>query len=438
MVSLPMPASGSLHTLPQWLAWLETLSPREIDLGLERVLEVLGRLELRRPELVIHVGGTNGKGSCAAMLEALLRRSAGGCVGCYTSPHLLQYNERIRIDGVPAGDSEIIRALERVESVRQGLPLTYFEFGTLAALVVFERRGADTLVLEIGMGGRLDAVNAIEPDAGIITNVARDHCEWLGSDVESIAVEKAGIMREGKPVIFGSDIVPAAITSIAAKVGADLRILGRDFSFAQDARSPDRWTWRGRGVVLEGLALPSLTGRFQLQNASAVLALLEVTGQQSLLSRDTVSEVLRKLSVPGRFQWLDENRRWLLDVAHNPHAAAGLADSLAALEPRRRITAIIGVLADKDLPGIVAPLVSRVDRWIAVTARNPRALDARLLAQSIAHLSNKPCLIMEDLGQAMLHARRHAKDDELILVTGSFYTVGPALEEWHSQHAKMA
>jgi dihydrofolate synthase/folylpolyglutamate synthase len=432
MRSLP---AGSLQSLPDWLAWLETLSPREIDLGLERVLEVLGRLELERPARVFHVAGTNGKGSCAAMLEALLL-NGGRRVGCYTSPHLLRYNERIRVHGVPASDDEIIAALEAVESVRDGLPLTYFEFGTLAALRVFEQSGADTLVLEIGMGGRLDAVNAVEPDAGIITNVARDHCEWLGSDVETIAVEKAGIMRPGKPVVFGSDIVPAAITAIAAKVGADLRILGRDFSSARDADT-GLWTWRGRRVVRKGLTMPSLTGRFQLQNASAVLALLEATAEDDLLTREAVSRALQGVAVPGRFQWLGADRRWLLDVAHNPHAAAGLADSLSGLEPRRPVTAIVGVLADKELAGIVAPLIPLVDRWIAVTAHSPRALDARALAQSIAHLSNKPCLIMEDLPEAMTYADRVAAADALILVTGSFYTVGPALEQWRRKHAEL-
>jgi dihydrofolate synthase/folylpolyglutamate synthase len=420
-----------LQSLSDWLDWLETLSPREIDLGLERVLEVLGRLELRKPARVFHVAGTNGKGSCAAMLEGMLL-NGGRRVGCYTSPHLLRYNERIRVNGVPVDDGDIIDALETVESVRHGLPLTYFEFGTLAALSVFERSGADTLVLEIGMGGRLDAVNAVEPDAGIITNVARDHCEWLGSDVETISVEKAGIMRAGKPVIFGSNIVPAAITATAAEVGADLRILGRDFSFAQDANA-GLWTWRGRKVVLDGLTMPSLTGPFQLQNASAVLALLEVTAQHDLLSPQAVSRALQGLFLPGRFQWLGAERRWLLDVAHNPHAAAGLADSLSALE-RSPVTAIIGVLADKDLAGIVTPLVPHVDRWIAVTARNARALDARVLAQSVAHLSARPCLIMDELPEAMNHADRSADGDALILVTGSFYTVGPALEAWRLKH----
>ena len=419
----------TFYSLADWLAWLETLSPREIDLGLERVLAVLERLALRKPALVIHVAGTNGKGSCSAMCEALLRQ-APGLVGCYTSPHLLRYNERIRVDGDAVEDDEIIAAFEAVELVRQGLPLTYFEYGTLAALVVFDRRQADRLVLEIGMGGRLDAVNAVEPDAGIITNVARDHCEWLGSDVESIAREKAGIMRRGKPVIYGSDIVPAAITACASTSGADLRILGRDFSFTRNTSSEERWTWRGRQVVLQDLAAPSLTGLFQLQNAAAVLALLESIGHTGLLTREGVSNAMAGLSVPGRFQWLGAGRRWLLDVAHNPHAAGGLGASLAALRPRRPVTAIIGVLADKELPGIISPLVPHVDRWIAVTAHSGRALDARVLAQSIANASNKPCLVMESLPAAMQHADHLAGEDGLILVTGSFYTVGPALEEW--------
>lgn len=360
------------------------------------------------------------------MLEALLR-SARARTGCYTSPHLLRYNERIRIDGIPASDAEIISALETVESVRQGLPLTYFEFGTLAALVVFERNRADTLVLEIGMGGRLDAVNAVEPDAGIITNVDRDHCEWLGNDVETIAREKAGIMRQGKPVIFGSECIPAAIPACAAKTGADLRILGRDFWYTRDPSRPEQWSWRGRQVSLEGIAVPSLAGRFQLQNAAAVLASLEAIGRTDVLNPDRVSEALQNLSLPGRFQWVRGNRRWLLDVAHNPHAAAGLADSLSALEPGSPVTAIVGVMADKELPGIVMPLAPYVRRWIAITAVNPRALPARELAQSIAHLVNKPCLIMDDLSEAMKFAGQ-AEDDGIILVTGSFYTVGPALE----------
>ncbi|MGA8205020.1 MAG: Mur ligase family protein, partial [Woeseiaceae bacterium] len=214
-----MPADGT--PLAAWLTRLETLSPHEIDLGLERVQAVLGRLTYRRPATVIHVAGTNGKGSCVEMLGALL--AAGGArIGCYTSPHLRRYTERIRIDGREAGDDAIVAAFERIEAVRDDVPLTYFEYGTLAALLVLSDAGVDAAVLEIGMGGRLDAVNAIEPDAGLITNVTLDHCEWLGADVETIAVEKAGIMRRGKPVVFGSKEVPATIGREAQRTGAVL------------------------------------------------------------------------------------------------------------------------------------------------------------------------------------------------------------------------
>ena len=414
-------------SLGDWLAWLETLSPLEIDLGLERVEAVLDRLQLPTPARVVHVAGTNGKGSCAAMLERLLL-DGGYRVGCYTSPHLLRYNERIRVNGSQADDRDIVAAFERVEDARHGLPLTYFEYGTLAAMVVFERKGMETLVLEIGMGGRLDAVNAIEPDAGIITNVALDHCDWLGSDVETIAREKAGIMRPGKPVIFGTSDVPASIVEQAAELGAKLAIAGRDFSYSEDPPAAKGWSWRGREAILQKLALPSLSGRFQLQNASAVLALLESLALDDLLTRDRVSAALCALSLPGRFQWAGPHRRWLLDVAHNPHAAGALAETLGALTPRRRITAVIGVLADKELEGILAPLVPHVDRWVAVTSASSRALDAHKLAQSIAQFTNKPCLVAPAIPDALRYAEQGARGDELLLVTGSFYTVGPALE----------
>ncbi len=410
-------------SLGEWLAWLETLSPREIDLGLERVLEVLGRLDLDKPARVVHVAGTNGKGSCAAMLEALFAH-AGDTVGCYTSPHVLRYNERIRVNGVEAGDGEIVAAFETVESVRQGVPLTYFEYGTLAALVLFARRRADVLVLEIGMGGRLDAVNAVEPDGGIITNVSLDHCEWLGSDVAAIAREKAGIMRSGKPVVFGSADVPETLVAEAERTGADLRIAGRDFRHRPAAGG--RWAWQGRQVSLNGLAPPSLAGRFQFDNAAAVLALLEALGVEALLTADRVNAAFATLALPGRLQGR-RGGRWLLDVAHNPEAARVLAEALAGLAAGRAVTAVIGVLADKDVAGIVRPLLPLVDRWIATTASSPRALEARALAQCVAELAGKPCLVAAALPDAMEEADRRVAES-LILVTGSFYTVGPALE----------
>lgn len=413
------------ETLDDWLTWLETLSPREIDLGLERVLEVMARLELARPARVVHVAGTNGKGSCAALLESLLRE-LGGRVGCYTSPHIVDYNERIRVDGVPVDDAEIVAAFERVEAVRQGVPLTYFEYGTLAALVAFERAGIESLVLEIGMGGRLDAVNAVEPDAGIVTNVTLDHCDWLGTDVETIAREKAGIMRAGKPLVFGSETVPRTIVAEAERTGADLRLAGHDFGYASEAGG--RWRWQGRAVTLEGLARPSLYGGVQLRNGSAVLAVCEAMQLESLLQPDVVNRAFGRVQVPGRFQWVETSRRWLLDVAHNPDAARVLGDSLAELAHPGPVTAIVGVLADKDAAGIVAALRPRIDRWVAVAPDSPRAIAARELASIVANRCDKPCLVMDTVAAALRHVDAHASRDTLVLVTGSFYTVGPALE----------
>lgn len=412
-------------TLEDWLAWLETLSPREIDLGLERVQEVMGRLGLGRAARVVHVAGTNGKGSCAAMLESLFRE-LGGAVGCYTSPHIVDYNERIRVNGAPVADTEIVAAFERVEAVREGVPLTYFEYGTLAALVAFGRAGAESLVLEIGMGGRLDAVNAVEPDAGIVTNVTLDHCDWLGPDVETIAREKAGIMRAGKPLVFGSEEVPRTIVSEAKRVGAELLLAGRDFAWERE--SAERWRWKGRRTTLEKLAMPSLFGSVQLRNASAVLAACEALQLDSLLVPEVVDRAFGRLAVPGRFQWVVKGRRWLLDVAHNPDAARVLGESLAQLAHPGPVTAIIGVLADKDAAGIVDALRPRVDRWVAVTPDSPRAIPARELATLVANRCDKPCLVMDTPADALRHVESHASDDTLVLVTGSFYTVGPALE----------
>lgn len=420
-----MNAPSGSTSLNGWLSWLETLSPREIDLGLDRVVAVLERLKLRPPQQVVHVAGTNGKGSCAAMLEAFLLRGAGS-VGCYTSPHLLRYNERIRVNGHPADDNAIIAAFERVESVRDGIPLTYFEYGTLAALVVFERAHLESLVLEIGMGGRLDAVNAVDPDAAIVTNVALDHCDWLGSDVETIAGEKAGVMRPGKPFVFGSTDVPGTITVRAAELCADLWLPGRDF--AASAEATGTWMWKGRGRMLRNLVKPSLSGSYQLNNAAAVLALLESLHLDHLLTRDVVNEVLGKVSLPGRFQWAGPRNRWLLDVAHNPHAARGLAASLHALSPARPTVAIIGALGDKDVEGIVASLAPEIESWVAVTSLSPRALPAPVLAQTVANLTHKPCLVIENILDALHYVDKMAADDLVRLVTGSFYTVGPALE----------
>jgi len=427
------PNSGNA-SLDEWLAWLETLSPTEIELGLDRVAQVLEELRLARPGRVIHIAGTNGKGSSAAMLEALFMK-AGVCVGAYTSPHLNLYNERIRINGASASDQEIISAFVRVEEVRQDLPLTYFEFGTLAAAVIFEARGVETAILEVGMGGRLDAVNAIEPDAGIITNISLDHCDWLGEDIETIAGEKAGIMRGGKPFVFGSRTIPDAIMAMAKNLGTDLRCFGKDFDYTIESTAPNSWIWTGRGSRLSSLEMPALAGEFQLQNASTVLALIEAMQLDRLLDPLLINSAFSQLKLAGRCQEVQTDRNWLLDVAHNADAAKALSAYMAESPSEGRTFCIIGMLADKDQAGILSPLREQVDAWVAVTAAGGRAFPAGDLAAGIAILTNKPCLIAGSLTEAIQYAHERSSPGDRILVTGSFYVVGPALN-WLDSGAK--
>ncbi|NIL95411.1 MAG: bifunctional tetrahydrofolate synthase/dihydrofolate synthase [Woeseiaceae bacterium] len=415
--------------LSAWLARLETISPREIDLGLDRVARVLERLELPPAETVFHVAGTNGKGSSVAMLESL-QRARGARVGCYTSPHILLYNERIRIDGIDASDQQIVSAFERIEEVREGEELTYFEFGTLAALIVFADAGVDTQVLEIGMGGRLDAVNAVEPTAGLITNVGLDHCAWLGEDVETIAFEKAGIMRPGKIAVFGSHDVPKSVTDHAATIGARLLTAGRDFDWDVAA---DSWSWQGREVTLDELRLPALVGEHQVANAAGVLALLEASGMKDLLKAEIINRTLSRVQLDGRIQTIDAATCWIVDVAHNPDAAAALAKGLEPQADGEKTIAILGMLDDKDVEGVVAHLHDEIDYWIAVAADSPRTIPADELARRIANASDTACLVADSVEVAMARAEELAGPHDRVLVTGSFYLVGPALDRLYSR-----
>jgi dihydrofolate synthase/folylpolyglutamate synthase len=418
---------GSFKTLDQWLPWLETLSPREIVLGLERVQLVLGRLDLPRPALVINVAGTNGKGSSAAMLEALL--SQGGMkTGCYSSPHISRYNERTRIGGQAASDELILRSLQSVEEVRGDVPLTFFEFGTLATLVAFSSSAADAWILEVGLGGRLDAVNAVEPDASLITNVSLDHCAWLGNDIESIAREKAGVMRSATPAIFGSTELPDAMQTTAAALGAGLRVAGQDFSYAEDSEHQQEWSWQGKRLRINGLSHPAMPGVAQLQNASAVLATLEALQLDHLLTPERINAALTAVVLAGRFQVIEQQCRWILDVAHNPAAATVLANLLARQNIDGNITAIVGMLTDKDVGGVVGPLCGRVDNWIAVTVEGARAETATNLAAQVADVCGKPCRIAKNMSAALSAAAECAGQHDAVLVFGSFYLVGPALD----------
>ena len=414
--------------LPGWLRRLETLSPREIDLGLERVAAVHDRMALERQDRTIVVGGTNGKGSTVEMLRALLAGS--GVIGTYTSPHVIRYNERIAVNGKPATDEEIVSAFERVEAARGEVPLTYFEFGTLAALAVFEAAGVDTVVLEVGLGGRLDAVNIVDPDASLITNVALDHCDWLGDNVESIGHEKAGIMRAGKPVVFADLDMPASVAAHAQQLGARLIRAGHDYTWTP--AEVGLWSWRGRDFELHDLAVPSLPGAMQLQNAAGALALVEALALEQVLTSENVSAALGRLDLPGRMQTIAREPEWLLDVAHNPAAATVLAATLSQCGTRVTV-AIVGILDDKLVEGIVGPLSALVDNWIAVTAASPRAIDAAELARRVANATGKACLIADSFDMAMENAAAIGGPDGRVLVTGSFFTVGPILERLSSQ-----
>jgi len=310
------------------LVRLDSYSPHEIHLGLERVLAVIERLDIAMPDTTFHIAGTNGKGSSVAFAQAMLSGS-GAVVGTYTSPHVLDFNERICVDSEPATDTEIVAAFERIEAARGDTALTYFEICTIAALIVFEARAVDIQILEVGLGGRLDAVNAVEPTAGLITNISLDHCDWLGDNVESIAREKAGIMRAGKYTVFASPDMPESIAASAVELGAQLVRASHDYHCSS---TDTDWSWQSANHRLERLQRPSMAGEFQIDNAAGVLALLECAGFAELLTVERVDQAVAKPALPGRLQTIVTDRRWLFDVAHNPAAVEVLATALAAEE----------------------------------------------------------------------------------------------------------
>ncbi len=414
----------SRPSLADWLVRLESVTKDEMMLGLERVSTVLSRLPSERPGTVLHIAGTNGKGSTVAMLDALFR-GANFSTGCYTSPHLVHYNERILVDGTPASDDEIVTAFETIEAARGDIPLTYFEFGTLAALLVFLARGVDVALFEIGLGGRLDAVNAIEPDGGVITSIALDHQGWLGDTLEAIGREKAGILRLGKPFVYSAPARPVSIDETAGSTGARLLAAGRDF---EALRNDDSWDFVGVERRLDGLDLPALPGDFQVDNAAGALALLEATGFDALLTTDGINAAIGTVALMGRSAIIvdEAERRWRFDVAHNPAAAEALA-SIIDSEPRRHRVAITGMLGDKDVEGVVSVLAPRVDQWIALAPESDRAIPAAELARRIANTTNRHCRIAAGLDEAIAAALDAPADAE-ILVVGSFSTVGPVLE----------
>jgi len=420
-------------TLPDWLAYLETLHPKSIALGLERVRSVHARLDASIGCPVVTVAGTNGKGSTCAMLESILR-CAGYRVGLYTSPHLLRYNERVRIAGRDATDAELSTAFSAVEDARlmtcdpNGAPitLTYFEFGTLAALWLFARAGLDALILEVGLGGRLDAVNIVDPDVAVITSVDIDHVDYLGATREDIGREKAGILRAGRPAICAAPEPPASVMTAASAIAADFLLIGRDYGFVNEST---QWRYRGPRGERFGLPFPSLRGAYQLSNAATALAVLDVLHSRLPVSGGALREGLLTVSLAGRFQVLPGRPAVVLDVAHNPHAARALADALGAMGYYAETIAVCGMLADKDLAGVIAAMRARVDRWFVATLPGPRGASADRLREVLVAAGVAPGSIraFADVTRALTAAREAAREADRILVFGSFLTVAAAL-----------
>ena len=410
--------------LAEWLDRLERLHPVAIDLGLERVQAVRARLGLELPMPLIVVGGTNGKGSVCGMLEAMLR-AAGYRTGLYTSPHLVRYNERVRIDAVEASDEALVAAFERVERARGSTSLTYFEFGTLAAALLFAEARPDAVILEVGLGGRLDAVNVFDGDCAVLTSVALDHERYLGDSREAIGYEKAGIFRSGRPAICADPDPPASVIEEARIRGARLLRIGHDFGYVEDYL---QWRYWGPGGRRSGLPHPALRGAHQLGNAAAAIAALGELHERLPVHMQSIRTGLATVSVPGRFQVLPGRPAVILDVAHNPHAAQALARTLRAHKVPGRTLAVFAMLADKDIAGVVDALRGRIDAWYVAGLPGARGTAAQTLAALVAERApGKPLHVFETPQAAYAKARSEAGEDDRILAFGSFLTVSDVL-----------
>jgi len=414
-------------TLPDWLALLESRhAETHIDMGLDRVRAVKERMQLAFDCPVIMVAGTNGKGSTCAMLEAVLLQS-GYRVGLYIKPHFLDFNERARINGDMASDEVLVAAFDVVEQARGDTDLTYFEFTTLAIMHLISKAGVDVAILEVGLGGRLDAVNVIDADVAIVTSIDIDHKDYLGDTREEIGFEKAGIFRAGKPAICSDPVPPQSLIKHADEIGADLWLLGRDFNYQGDQQ---QWAFAGRNQRRNSLAYPALRGANQLLNASAALAALETLRMVLPVGAQEVRAGLAMVELPGRFQVLPGRPTTVLDVAHNPHAAAALAQNLGNMGFHRFTYAVFGIMQDKDIEAVVEQLAPLVDHWCLATLPSPRTADAQELAALIG--SKKPAGVkadefsvktFADPAAAFADATSRAGQDDRIVVFGSFYTV---------------
>ena len=420
------PTNNMHTTLANWLSYLETLHPKTIALGLERVAQVKQQLNLNPNFPIIVVGGTNGKGSVCAMLESIFH-AAGYRVGCYTSPHLLDYNERVRVGKRQASDATLCAAFEKIEQVRGDVPLTYFEFGTLAVMQCFIQQKIEVAILEVGLGGRLDAVNVFDADCSVVVSVDMDHMEYLGDTREKIAYEKAGIFRGGRVAVFGDLDMPNAIASEAQRMGAQLWRLGEQYSFTAGKQ---QWNYRSKLGTRSALPYPALRGAFQLRNASAALVALDVLREKLPVDMSAVRRGLGEVALSGRFQVIPGKPQLILDVAHNPHAAISLAQNLAAMPPSGKTFALFAMLKDKDMAGVVRALKNQIDVWLVAGIAAPRGATALELAQVLNEEGVAGTVqTFATVTDALRHACNEAAENDRIVALGSFYTVAEVMRE---------
>ncbi|MCB5189599.1 bifunctional tetrahydrofolate synthase/dihydrofolate synthase [Methylobacillus arboreus] len=411
--------------LAGWLAYIEALHPASIEMGLERVALVSQRLKLDPQFPIIIVAGTNGKGSTCAMLESIYQ-AAGYKVGCYTSPHFIRYNERVRVAGLEVTDAGLVRAFEAVEQARQDVALTYFEFGTLAAVRYMVEAGVDVGILEVGLGGRLDAVNVFSPVCSIVTSVDLDHMDFLGNDRECIGREKAGVFRPDVPAICGDDHPPSSLQAHAAEIGADLRLIGHEFGYDVLAEG---WRYQSSGREYH-LPLPALAGDFQLSNAASVINAVDALVTVLPVALKHMQQGLQQVALNGRFQLCRDHPQVILDVAHNPHAALALASNLAQHPVSGRTLAVFSMLADKDIAGVVQVVAPYIDVWhIARVEHSRGASVVQLLEFVTAQARSGSAYAHEDVNAAYQQACNDAGENDRIIVFGSFFTVADIMRE---------
>jgi dihydrofolate synthase/folylpolyglutamate synthase len=427
-------------SLPDWLALLESRHAEvHIDMGLDRVRAVKERMGLQFACPVIMVAGTNGKGSTCSMLESVLLR-AGYKVGLYIKPHFLDFNERARVNGELVSSQLLVDSFNAVEAQRGTTDLTYFEFTTLAIMHLLACSGMDVVILEVGLGGRLDAVNVIDADVSIVTSIDIDHTDYLGDTRDKIGFEKAGIFRPGKAAICSDPVPPQTLIDHAQAIGADLWLLGRDFNYSGDKQ---QWNYGGRHQRRSALAYPSLRGANQLLNASAALAALEVLKMELPVGAQEVRTGLVTVELPGRFQVLPGRPTTVLDVAHNPHAAAALAQNLGNMGFHRYTYAVFGIMQDKDIDAVIAPMAGVIDHWCLAPLPSPRSATAEDLAARIAKLpagdakpEDRSATCFPDAAAAFANAVSRAGENDRIVVFGSFLTVGAVMAARNTQNSK--